>query len=156
MEYHRKRERGRWTERERKREREGGRMQCFMKQDDKSLIDVENVETTCERCCHHADEHHWTVHCVRSSEWSTSMYIIPMYLRLTPFTKPSLEWHFTYMFCYFISLWGSTRDSADDWTVHTSAAARDSLKRVRDGCKVGWRRPGAPPTKILATPVRVG
>ena len=31
---------------DRKREKEGGRMQCFMKKEDKSLIDVENVETT--------------------------------------------------------------------------------------------------------------
>ena len=30
---------------DRKREKEGGRMQCFMKKEDKSLIDVENVET---------------------------------------------------------------------------------------------------------------
>ena len=35
-----------------KREQEGGRIQCFMKKEDKSLIDVENVETTGERCCH--------------------------------------------------------------------------------------------------------
>ena len=27
-------------------------MQCFMKKEDKSLLDVENVETTGERCCH--------------------------------------------------------------------------------------------------------
>ena len=27
-------------------------MQCFIKKEDKSLIDVENVETTGERCCH--------------------------------------------------------------------------------------------------------
>ena len=27
-------------------------MQCFMKKADKSLIGVENVETTAERCCH--------------------------------------------------------------------------------------------------------
>ena len=44
------------TERERqmdrKREKEGGGMQRFMKREDKSLIDVENVETTGERCCH--------------------------------------------------------------------------------------------------------
>ena len=33
-------------------------MKWFMKKDDKSMIDVENVETTCERFCHHADEHH--------------------------------------------------------------------------------------------------
>ena len=36
----------------RKREKEGVRMQCFMKKKDKSLIDVENVEATDERCCH--------------------------------------------------------------------------------------------------------
>ena len=43
---------------DRQREKEGGRMLWFMKNDDKSMIDVENVETTGERCCHHADEHH--------------------------------------------------------------------------------------------------
>ena len=31
---------------DRRREKEGRRMQCFMKKDDESLIDVENVETT--------------------------------------------------------------------------------------------------------------
>ena len=31
---------------DRKREEEGGRMQCFMKKENESLIDVENVETT--------------------------------------------------------------------------------------------------------------
>ena len=35
-----------------KREQEGGRMQCFVKKEDKGLIDVENVETTGEWCCH--------------------------------------------------------------------------------------------------------
>ena len=28
---------------DRKREKEGGRMQCFLKKEDKSLIDVDNV-----------------------------------------------------------------------------------------------------------------
>ena len=37
---------------DRKGEKQGGRMQCFMKKDDKSLIDEENVENTGERCCH--------------------------------------------------------------------------------------------------------
>ena len=56
------RERGRERERERERERGGhkeserkieeGTRQCFMKKDDKSLIDVENVETTGEMCFH--------------------------------------------------------------------------------------------------------
>ena len=36
---------------DRKREKEGGRMQFFMKKEDKSLIDVENVLTTGGRCC---------------------------------------------------------------------------------------------------------
>ena len=38
MGYHRER-------RETEREQEGGRMQCFMKKDEKNLIDVQNVET---------------------------------------------------------------------------------------------------------------
>ena len=54
MGYHRKRERPM----DRNREKKGWKMQCFMKKDDESLIDVENVEATGERCCHQADEHH--------------------------------------------------------------------------------------------------
>ena len=51
-----------------------------MKNEDKSLIDVENV-----------------------------MYIIPMYLRLKTFTKtlPQMSFHLL-CFAIFISLWGST------------------------------------------------
>ena len=37
------------TEREKGRERGRG-MQCFMKKEDKSLLDVENIETAGERC----------------------------------------------------------------------------------------------------------
>ena len=37
---------------DRKREKEEGRMQCFLKKEGESLIDVEHVETTGERCCH--------------------------------------------------------------------------------------------------------
>ena len=37
---------------DRKREKEGGRVQCFMKKEDTILIDVENVEATGGRCCH--------------------------------------------------------------------------------------------------------
>ena len=37
---------------DRKREKEGGRMQCFMKKEDENVIDVQHVETTGERCCH--------------------------------------------------------------------------------------------------------
>ena len=48
MAYNRKR---RETDGQKERER-GGMVQCFMKKEDTSLIDVENVETTGERCCH--------------------------------------------------------------------------------------------------------
>ena len=37
---------------DRKREKEGGRMQGFMKKEDNNLIDVENVETTGDMCCY--------------------------------------------------------------------------------------------------------
>ena len=46
MGYHRKRER----HMDRKREKRG--MQCYMKKEDNSLIDVESAETTGERCRH--------------------------------------------------------------------------------------------------------
>ena len=61
-----------------------------------------------------------------------------------------------YLFAIFISLWGSTHDSADCWSAHRSSAACDSFKRVHDWCKAGWRQPGAhPQTKILANPVNL-
>ena len=50
-----------WVSQKERRDREtggqkqremGGRVQCFMKQEEKSLIDIENVETTGERSCH--------------------------------------------------------------------------------------------------------
>ena len=41
------------TERETDGQKEKGRMQCFMKKEDNSLIDIiEHVKTTGERCCH--------------------------------------------------------------------------------------------------------
>ena len=69
-----------------------------------------------------------------------------MYLWLTTFTKtlPQMSFHL-YFFAIFISLWGSTHDSANCWSAHRSSAARDSFKRVHDLCKAWWRRPGAPP-----------
>ena len=45
-EIERERERERERLMDRKRKHEGGSMQCFMKKEDKSLIDVKNIETT--------------------------------------------------------------------------------------------------------------
>ena len=101
----------------------------------------------------HSDEHHWTVRCVRSTDWSTfhrHLHFIPMYLTLT---KTLPKCHFTYRFAIFISPFGSTHDSADCWSAHRSPVARETASNV---CKtdaslgvVGR----APQTKILATPV---
>ncbi len=143
MEYHRKRER----ERNMDRKRENRGMQCYMKKEDNGLIDVESAETTGDAM--------WATNSLTSSLCTfigikhispTFMYIIPMNLRLTTFTKtlPQLSFHL-YFFAIFISLWGSTHDSADCWSAHISSAARDSFKRVHDWCKARWRRPGAPP-----------
>ena len=93
---------------ERKREKEEGRMQCFMKKKDKSLLDVENVETTGVRCCH--------LSCRTQLNCSLCMFIgmkhisptfrfiIPMYLRLTTFTKTLPQMSFHLICCYFSAL----------------------------------------------------
>ena len=45
-------ERERERQTDRKSEKEGGKMQCFMKKEDKSQIDVANVVNTGKMCCH--------------------------------------------------------------------------------------------------------
>ena len=80
----------------------------------------------------------------------TFMYIIPMYLRLTTFTKTLLQCHFTYIFCYFISLWGSIHDSADCWSAHISPACPRQLQTcarlMQDWvASAGWPPPNKNP-----------
>ena len=52
-----------------------------------------------------ADEHHWTVHCVRSSEWSTfQLHLCISYQSIwgcQHLQKSYPKCHFTYIFCYF-------------------------------------------------------
>ena len=83
----------------------------------------------------------------------TFMYIIPMYFRLTTFTKtlPQMSFHLSF-FAIFISLWGSTHDSVDYWSAHRSPAARDSFKpRQLQTCvrlvQCGVASAGCPPNK---------
>ena len=105
-------------------------------------LDVDNVKTTGERCCHLSWRTPW--HCPMRMfiGINTFWYIITMYLRLTTFTKTLPKCHFN----YFFPLRGSTHNSADCWSADRSPASRgDSFKRVHDWCKAGWRRPGAPP-----------
>ena len=98
-----------------------------------------------------ADERHWTVHCVRSSEWSTfHLHLCISYQCIWGWQhlpKPSPKCNFPKQNSIFFSLWGSTYDSADCWSAHRPPSARDSFKRVHDWCKAGWRRPGPPPNK---------
>ena len=91
-----------------------------------TVIDEENVETTGERCCRLS----WRTPYVHRNEVHISptfMYIIPMYLKLTAFTKtlPQMSFHI------FVSLWGSTHDSVDCWSAHRPPAACNSFKCVR-------------------------
>ena len=81
-------------------------MQCYMKKEDNSLIDVENVETTGERyrqlswrtplyssLCTFTGMKHISPTC---------MYIIPMYLRLTTFSK-QMSFHLYFLLFLFRS-----------------------------------------------------
>ena len=74
------------------------------KKEDKSLLDVENVETAVERCCNLTRR--TPLNCslcmfIGMNHISPKFsYIIPIYLMLTPFTKTLPKCHFTYFFCY--------------------------------------------------------
>ena len=60
------------------------------------------------------------------------------------------------LFAIFISLWGSTHDSADCWSAHRSPAVRDNFKRAR--LMHGWVESAGwplPQTKIMDKPVDV-
>ena len=119
-----------------------------MKKGDKCLIDVENVKLQAKGVAFWADEHHWTVQSCTLIGMkhisSTLMYIIPMYLRLTTFTKtlPQMSFHL-----HFVAFF---RSGAPSMTLLTAGAltaiqaARDSFTRAHDWCNAGWRRPGGP------------
>ena len=83
---------------DRKREKEGGRMHYFMKKEDRSLLEVENVETTGERCCHLTDTIEQFIVYVHRNEAHFTYVCIWGWQHLQ---KPSLKCHFTYIFCYF-------------------------------------------------------
>ncbi len=99
------------------------------------------------------------VYCVRSSEWSTFhlhlCIIIPMYPRLTTFTKTSPKCHFTYIFCYFYFTLGLHPWFC--WLLERSQIL--GFPRQLQTCArlmQGWvASAGCPPPKqkILATPV---
>ena len=81
-------------------------MQCFMKKKDKSLLDVENIETTgvFNKCCHLSRR--TPLNCslcmfIGMKHISpTFRYIIPMYLRLKTFTKTLPQMSFHLICCY--------------------------------------------------------
>ena len=77
-----------------------------------------------------ADEHHWTVYGVLSSEWSIfhlHLCIILAYQCIWGWQhlqKPSPKCHFTYIFWLFI--FRSTHDSAECWRAHRSPVCVES------------------------------
>ena len=113
-------------------------MECFMKKEDKSLIDVENVVTTGKRCCSELTNtiQQFMVYVHRNEAYFTYifMYIIPMYLRLTTFTKTLTQMPFhLYFLAIFILFWGATHDSADCWSAHRSPASNVCTTNARLG-----------------------
>ena len=107
------------------------------------------------------DDHLWTVHCVRSSEWSTSptcMCIIPMYFRPT-LKIPPPNVISPIFFGYF------SRSGLHPWfywllersQIPSCPRELQTCTRLMQGwvASAEWHRPCAPPqTKILATPVQ--
>ena len=83
-------------------------MQCFMKKEDKRLIDVENIVTTSETRCHLSwrtpSNSLWCTFIAIKHISPTFVYIITMYLRPTTYTKTLPKCHFTYIFFLFL-LW---------------------------------------------------
>ena len=154
MGYHRKQKEREtsWTERE----REKGEDAVFSEKEDKSLIDVENVETTGEKCCHLSwltNTYHWTVQCVRSSEahftYINYVYHSNVFEADNIYTqKTPTKWDFTNIFCYFYFALGLHTWLC--WLLKRSqipSCPRDSFKRVHDWC-IGWAASaGCPPTK---------
>ena len=93
---------------------------------------VDNVETTGERCCHLSPRtplNSALCTFIGMKQIShTFMYIIPMYFRLTAFTKTLPEMSFDVVF--FAICFALYYDSVDCWSAHISPAARDSFKHV--------------------------
>ena len=123
-------------------------MQCIMKKEDKSMLDVENVETAGERWCNL----NWRTPLNSSLCMFIGMkHISPTFLVISyqciwgwhHLQKPSPQMSFHIFFCYFFP----THISADCWIAHRSPAGHDSFKCVHDWCEAGWRRPSAPPNK---------
>ena len=120
-------------------------MPCFMKKEDESLIDVENVETTGERCCPLNSSLCTFIGMNHISP--TFMYIIPMYLRLSTLCKtlPQMSFHLYSLLFLF-------RSGAPPMTLLAEGALTDpSCPRQVQTCvrmwQGRWRRQGAPPSK---------
>ena len=106
---------------DRNREKEGARMQCFMKNEDKSLIDVEKVlpseltNTIAQFIVYiHRNEEHFTY---------VSLHHSNVFEADNIYKNPPQMSFLLYFFALFISLCGSTHDSADPQLLAIPAAA---------------------------------
>ena len=136
-------------------------MQCYTKKEDNSLIDVESAETTGDRCRHLS----WRTPLnsslctfIRMKHISpTFMYIIPMFLRLTTFTKTLPQMSFHLYFCYFYFALGLHPWLC--WLLDRSQILGcprqlQTYARLMQGWVASAGCPPPPPqTKTLATPV---
>ena len=120
-----------------------------MKKEDKSLIDVENDETTGERCCHLSwrtplNSSLCTFIEMKHISPTFCVYHTNVFEAGNIYQNPPPKCNFPKQNSIFFSLWGSTYDSADCWSAHRPPSARDSFKRVHDW----WvASAGCPPNK---------
>ena len=84
-----------------------------MKKEDESLIDVENVETTGKGVAIRANEHNMCGH--RNEARFTYIYVYHsnVFEADNAYKNPPLNVISPIFFAIFISLWGSSHDSAD-------------------------------------------
>ena len=117
-----------------------------MKKEDKSLIDVENVETTGERCCHLS----WRTPLNSSlCMFIGTKHISPTFLCIIPSefeadniykNPPQMSFPLKKnLFFFTLTMPLLTAGALTD-----PPSAHNSFKRVHDWCKAGWRRPGPP------------
>ena len=168
MGYHRKK-----RETDGQKERERGREDAVLYENGGKnliLIDVQNVETTGERCCHLSwrtalNSSLCTFIGMKHTSPTCTLNLCVAYQCIWGWQhlqKPSSQMAFHLYFLLFWFRSGAPPMYSGDWwsanIAHRSPAAHDSFKRVHDWCKAGWRRPGDPPPqiKILTTPVEVG
>ena len=82
----------------------------------------------------------FNVYVHRNEAHFTYIFVSHQCTTLRTFTKPLPHVIFTYLFCYFNSLFGSTHDSADYWSAHSAPRPHMPVRQLRECARMmhGW------------------